>query len=423
MRRSTRVSVAALAATTLALTACGRSDDTGGEEASAAPVDTGDVSGTVTVWAMGTEGEALGDFADEFTEQNPDVTIEVTAVPWDAAHDKIATAIAADEVPDVSMIGTTWMGEFAATGGLDPTPDIIDESTFFEGAWGSTEVGGTSYGVPWYVETRLLYVDTDLAEQAGVSPTPATWEDLTATAKGMQSAGAQWGINLQPGATGAWQTFLPFAWQAGAQIMNDDETEFTFDTPEFVEALTYYQSFFTDGVAPKELPEGTLEPDFVAGKIGSFVSGPWHIGLLEESGGDGFMDSVTLAPMPAGEQQASFIGGSNLAVFESSENRDAAWAFVQWLSEPDVQAQWYDETSDLPAVEAAWDTGELADDPALAVFGEQMTTAMAPPAIPTWEQIANVIDTELEKVCKSGMDPQEAATAIQQQAEAIGTGL
>ena len=67
-------------------------------------------------------------------------------MPWDAAHDKIATAIAADEVPDVSMIGTTWMGEFATTGGLDPTPpDLIDESTFFEGAWGSTEVGGTSY--------------------------------------------------------------------------------------------------------------------------------------------------------------------------------------------------------------------------------------------------------------------------------------
>ena len=159
------------------------------------------------------------------------------------------------------MIGTTWMGEFAASGGLDPTPpDLIDESTFFEGAWGSTEVGGTSYAVPWYVETRVLYVDTALAEQAGVSPTPATWDDLMATSKGMQSAGAQWGITLQAGQTGAWQTFLPFAWQAGAEIMNADQTEFTFDSPEFVKALTYYQSFFTDGVAPKELPEGTWNP-------------------------------------------------------------------------------------------------------------------------------------------------------------------
>jgi len=423
MRRYARVSVAALAITTFALAACGRSGDTSGQDTSAAPVATGDVSGTLNVWAMGTEGEALGEFAKAFTEENPDVTVDVTAIPWDAAHDKIATAIAADETPDVSMIGTTWMGEFATSGGLDPTPDIVDKSSFFDGAWSSTEVGGTSYAVPWYVETRVIYVDTALAEKAGVSPTPATWDDLMATSKGMQSAGAQWGINLQPGQTGAWQTFMPFAWQAGAEIMNSDQTAFTFDSPEFVKALTYYQSFFTDGVAPKELPDGTLEPDFVAGKIGAFSSGPWHIGILNDTGGEGFMDSVTLAPMPKDVKQASFIGGSNLAVFKNSENRDAAWKFVQWLSQPDVQAQWYATTSDLPAVESAWESGDLASDPTLKVFGDQMTTAMAPPSIPTWEQVSSVIDTELEKVCKSGMDPAEAAKAIQQQAESIGTGL
>ena len=168
------------------------------------------------------------------------------------------------------MIGTTWMGEFATTGGLDPTPDLIDESTFFEGAWGSTEVGGTSYGVPWYVETRLLYVDTDLAEQAGVSPDARDVGGPDGNGEGDAVGGRAVGHQPAARATGAWQTFLPFAWQAGAEIMNDDETEFTFDSPEFVEALTYYQSFFTDGVAPKELPEGTLEPDFVAGKIGAF---------------------------------------------------------------------------------------------------------------------------------------------------------
>jgi len=59
----------------------------------------------------------------------------VTAIPWDAAHDKLSTAIAADEVPDVSLIGTTWMGEFAATGALDPTPDVVDPTSFFDGAW------------------------------------------------------------------------------------------------------------------------------------------------------------------------------------------------------------------------------------------------------------------------------------------------
>jgi multiple sugar transport system substrate-binding protein len=406
----------------LALAACGRSDTPAGQESSAAPVATGNLSGTVTVWAMGTEGEALGDFSKKFTEKYPDVKIDVTAIPWDAAHDKIATAIAAKETPDVSMIGTTWMGEFASTGGLDQTPDVVDKSTFFDGAWGSTVVGDVSYGVPWYVETRVIYLDTALAQQAGVSPTPATWEDLTATAKGLQGAGAQWGINLQPGQTGAWQTFLPFAWQAGANLMSDDG-KLTLDTPEMVKALTYYQSFFTDKVAPTELPEGTLEPDFVAGKIGSFVSGPWHIGILKDTGGDDEMSKVTLAPMPADVKPASFIGGSNLAVFKDTKNRDAAWAFVQWLSDPQTQADWYTATSDLPAVQSAWTLGSLASDPALKVFGDQMKNGVAAPAIPTWEQIASVIDTELEKVCKTGEDPAQAAKNIQQQADQIGTGL
>lgn len=99
-----------------------------------------------------------------------------------------------------------------------------------------------SYGVPWYVETRVLYVNTALAKQAGVSAEPATWKDLTASAAGMQSAGAAWGTTLQAGETGAWQTLLPFAWEAGAEIMSADGTEITLDTPEFVDALAYYQS-------------------------------------------------------------------------------------------------------------------------------------------------------------------------------------
>ena len=46
---------------------------------------------------MGAEGEKLDVLGEAFTEENPDATVEVTPVPWDGAHDKIATAIAAGE--------------------------------------------------------------------------------------------------------------------------------------------------------------------------------------------------------------------------------------------------------------------------------------------------------------------------------------
>ncbi|HTF12193.1 MAG TPA: sugar ABC transporter substrate-binding protein [Asanoa sp.] len=420
MRRSRFAAVAAVAlAASVALTGCGR--DSGGSQDEATSVTEGKASGEITVWAMGAEGEKLGEFAKEFSVENPDAKVNVTAVPWDAAHQKIASAIAAKQTPDVSMIGTTWQGEFAKTGALDPTPpDLIKKDDFFPGAWDTTVVDGSSYGVPWYVETRGIFYRKDLAAQAGFPDGPKTWDDLTAMAKAMKANGVREGFHLQPGKTGSWQSVMPFAWSNGAEGATADKL--SFDTPEMTEALAYYQSFFKDGLSGTDLPEGALEPDFVSGKIGAFISGPWHIGLLEEKGGAGFDQKFAVAPMPMKKTGTSFIGGSNLAVFKDAKNRDAGWKFVQWLSKPDVQVKWYQAVKDLPAVQSAWDDSSLSGDQFLAVFGKQLQDAKAPPAIPTWEQIAASFDLEVEKLCKSNVDAATTAKTIQEKATAIGTG-
>ena len=411
--------VAAVAALTLAA-GCGRGS--GGGQETAKSVESGKASGTITVWAMGTEGEKLATFAKDFSTENPGTTVNVTAIPWDAAHQKIASAIAAKQTPDVSMIGTTWQGEFAKTGALDPTPtDLISKDVFFPGAWATTEVNNTAYGVPWYVETRVLFYRKDLAAKAGITSPPKTWDDLKALAKGLQQkGGAKWGINLQPGKTGSWQTAMPFAWSNGASISNDKG--YTFDSPEMTEALKYYQSFFTDKLAPTELAEGALEPGFAKGQIGAFVSGPWEVGLVKDQGGPGFQDKFAVAPLPTKKTATSFIGGSNIAVFKDSKNRDTAWKFLQWLTKPEVQVKWYDTSTDLPSVQSAWSDPSLAGDANLAVFGQQLKDAKAPPSFPTWEQVAAVFDTEMEKVCKSGEDPAQAMKTVQNQASSIGTG-
>ncbi|WP_328473862.1 sugar ABC transporter substrate-binding protein [Actinoplanes sp. NBC_00393] len=392
---------------------CGRGGSEGGEAAE--QVSEGKATGEITVWAMGTEGEKLGEFAKAFTAENPEATVTVTAVPWDAAHQKIAGAIAARQTPDVSMIGTTMQGEFAKSGALDATPpDLFSKDAFFPGAWDTTVVGGTSYGVPWYVETRGIYYRTDLATKAGFPDGPKTWDDLKAMAAAMQDkAGAKWGFNIQPGKTGSWQSVLPFAWSNGADI-----SQYKFDTPEMTEALAYYQSFFTDGLSPKDLPQGALEPAFVKGEIAAFMSGPWHVGILKEQGAKDF----AVAPMPQKKSSTSFIGGSNMAVFKDAKNRDAAWKFLAWLSKPAVQVRWYETVSDLPAVQDAWVDQSLSGDPILQVFGEQLKSAQAPPAYPTWEQVAAAFDVEVEKVCVAGEDPGTALKAVQGQADSIGTG-
>ena len=423
---SSRTLVGAIAVAALVLAACGRDDGDEGAESgdttpAPAPAETGPVEGEISVWAMGAEGENLGVLAEDFMAENPDVAVEVTAVPWDAAHERIVNAIAGGQVPDVSLIGTTWMGEFASLGGLDPTPETIDPSQFFEGAWNTTVVDGVSYGVPWYVETRLLYYRTDLAEQAGVTEPPANWDELKQLAQGMSEAGAQYGIGLQPAQIGAWQTWMPFFWQQGGEIV-DDSGNFGLGSEACVEALTYYDSFNEEGLSPgAEFPEIVIEAAFADGSLGSFISGPWMIGIITDAGAD--PETWTVAHQPTEQSGTSFVGGGNLAVFSDSDNKAAAWAFVEYASQPEVQVKWYETVSDLPAVQAAWDDPALADDELLAAFGEQLDDAKAPPSIPTWEQIASVIDAQIEQVTLGDATPEDACQAMQDEASAIGTGL
>ena len=79
-------------------------------------------------------------------------------------------------------------------------------------------------------------------------------------------------------------------------------------------------------------------------------------------------------------------------------------------------------TTDLPSVQTAWDAQELQADEKLATFGTQLETAYAPPAIQTWEQVANAFDSQVERVTITGSDAGEALTALQQEATSIGMG-
>lgn len=417
--------IAILAVIAMLLVACGRSNEGGGGGTPAGtPLSSGPISGTIEVWAMGTEGQKLDVLAKDFRAANPGVTVKITAVPWDAAHDKLKNAIAAASTPDVSLIGTTWMGEFANDGAFDETPSSIKKDSFFPGAWDTTVVNGKSYGVPWYVETRVIYYRKDLAEKAGITSPPASWDDLKAMAKAMKDkAGAKWGISLQAGGQGSWQTIMPFVWQAGGGAVDESGKSFTFDAAPNLEAYTYYKSFFSDKLSPTALAPGALEAGFIDGSIGAFISGPWHIGILRDQGKEAFLDKLGLAVMPKNKAGTSFVGGGDLAVFKDTKNRDAAWRFVEYLSKPDVQVKWYQTVSDLPAVEAGWDNSAISSDKWLPTFREQLKDAKAPPAIPNWEEVAAAFDTEAEKLCKTAETPEDAAKAIQQKATSIGTGF
>ncbi len=386
MRRTSAITLAGVTALALTVSACGREDAGSGAAETGKAVSSGAAKGTITVWAMGAEGENLPALTKEFEAANPGVKVQVTAIPWDAAHDKFTTAITANKTPDVAMVGTTWMGEFAGMGALDPTPGEVDKSAFFDGAQKTTEVDGTSFGVPWYVETRLVYYRTDLAKKAGITTPPTDWDGLKTMAKAMQDkAGAKYGIGLQAGGTGSWQSVMPFAWSAGADLTKDGGKAYNFDSPEVLKASEYYQSFFTDGISDKAAPATpTTEPDFASGKVPMFISGPWMMSAVEKAGGGGkFKDKYDVFQIPADKTSSSFVGGSQpRRLQEHQEPRLVLEARQLARPTPRPRSSGTACRPTCPPVKSAWQDPALTADTKLAVFGKQLETAQAPPCVP-----------------------------------------
>ncbi|MFF2268169.1 extracellular solute-binding protein [Cellulosimicrobium cellulans] len=413
----------------LALTACGRADDdsTGGESAagSTTTVDDSPAEGDITIWAMGEEGEKLPDFVQGFTEENPDANVDVTTIPWADVMTKFQTAVAAGTVPDAIMIGSSFMPTMVATGGLAPVPDgLVDSADFVEGAAASTVADGVEYGVPWYVETRVLYYRSDLAKAAGVEA-PTSWEELTAFAEAMKANGSTYGLQLPMGdAEDSTQVILPFYSQAGGSVLNEAGDAFDLDNQAMIDALDYYASFFTEGLSPLSGYGDSQNSAFVDGSDPAFISGPWMVNVLADLQGEDWVEqNVATVPVPAGSaNNDSYIGGAHLGVFAEAKNADGAWKLVRWLAQPETQQAWFDATSDLPALTTAWDYEPLTSNPRTQVLQEQLDNTIAPPTVPSWDELSATIETEAEKVANGQVTSEDAAKAIQAKADTLGLG-
>src|SRR4030081_279655 len=404
------VSVAALVALAIVPAACGSNPNTGAS-----------VNGPVTlqVWANGDEGDKLAasQTLASFKQQNPNITIKVTPLPWSTAHDKLITSIAGRATPDVAMIGTTWMGELTKLNAVTTLPSSINKNDFFAGGMDTASANGAAYGLPWYVETRVVYYRKDLADKAGVTSAPATWDDLTSMAQKLKAGGSKYGINLQ---ANDWQEYVPLIWSAGGDVMKNGK--FTLDSPEAVKALTFYSDFFKKGLTRGSTPPGfDLIQAFVTGDDPMFISGPWMAGLITKAGLD--QSKWAVATMPKGDKSGtSFVGGSDWVVFKNGKNQDASWKFVQFMTSKDAQISWYKELKDLPSRSDAWSDPALTADPNLKVFGDQLKDAHSVPNIAQWEEVAKAIDDWQEKACLNKATPRAAPKGIQKQATQIFGG-
>lgn len=404
---SRTASIAVTLASALALTACGGS---GGDGVGA------DAKQTLTVWAMGTEGEKLADVAAAYHKAHPHVTVKVTPVGWDVAHQKLVAASAAGQLPDVMQMGSSYLGEFADMGALEPVDTkVFHKGDFFPAAWDQTTYDGASYGVPWYVDTRVLFYRTDLAKKAGLKAAPATMADLKNAARAYQDkAGTKWGLQIQPSGLDAVQSFYPFLYSAGGSIL-DGADKPVVNSPEAVKALENYSSYYDEGLSDKTFRPGyDVTKDFNSGAVPMFFSGPWIVGLLNDNYPD-LKGKWAVAAVPKDKASVSYAGGSSLAISADSAHKAAAQDFIASLTDAKGQADWYQRTKDLPAGTKAWETGVLATSPELNVFRTQMETAKAPPAQPELTEITSKVDEAIGSAsrgtssAKAAMDKAQSA--------------
>ena len=431
-RRIARRGIATATLSALALVslaACGRSDGTeggsSGDSDAGAAGEVADVAtGEIEIWAAAGNGDALKELSEKFKESNPDVKFTITEIPWGEIITMNQTAVASGTGPDIVMLGADQTATVIAMGGLAPMPEgVFATEDVYDAAVASVTGDDGLYAVPWYVETRFLFYRADIAADLGMEA-PTTWEELEALSAAYAAReGGEFGLSLPRPVENPAQVIVPFVSQAGGSVT--DGEKWTFDTPEFVEALEYYKGFFDRGEAPLSASEATFEN----GRAPMFISGPWMVGIYDEmietgaAPADFTTESVGFVPLPAGSaNNDSYIGGGNLGVFSTSDNAESSWTFLKWLMEDEQQKTTFDNTGNFPSLVGAADYEPINDTPVMAVLKEQMPNTVETPSYPSWSQIAEQIGIYAERVAFGQVTSEAAAKAIQAEADKVGFG-
>lgn len=379
-------------------------------------------SDELTFWYMGDGDQGIKPIVDEFTKESG-IKVKIQSIPWSTSRDKLLTAVASKEGPDVVQMGTTYMSEFVDAGALvDITEDIeksdvLKTDNFFDGSVATTKFDGQYYAVPWYTETRALYYRKDLLESVGYKEAPKTWDELADAAKKLAARGDnKYGFNVELKEP----TFgFMFARQNGSELF-DKEGEPVFNESEMVDALKYLDKLVQDGSAPKTDLGLEIGQSFGGdGVVPMFISGPWMINSIKESAPD-IDGKWGVAELPKGPvSNTSVTGGANLAVFSSSKKKDDAMKLIEYLSKPENQTKFFENTNSLPTSKESWNADVFKSDPLISVFGEQLNESQPMPLLKQWDEISQNFMKQWEQVVVSGKNLQEAMDELNEQTETL----
>jgi multiple sugar transport system substrate-binding protein len=340
----------------------------------------------------------------DFTKQTG-IPVQVEAVPWGNVNDKLTTAVASGNGPDLMQVGLSLLPSFESAGALlDLSPYVKDhpglQSSTYVAAVASDKINpsGKVLSVPWVSDVRVLFYRSDILGAAGISSPPTTWTQFHDDATKLAQRGkGKYGYYIPQ-----WDSALPveFTWEAGGKVLQNGKV--TFDTPQFRAAADFYISFYRDKLVPTSSDFDQTQ-GFISGTAPMVISGPYLAAGIKSTAPQ--LDGKwNVALLPRNQAGTSLFAGSNMGVWAKSKHVGASLRLLDYLAQANAQLNWFKTTNELPTAKTALADPTLTSDPMVKIYTSQLQDAQLLPLVPKWDKISQAMLDSLNSIVLKGAD-------------------
>ncbi|MGD6833797.1 sugar ABC transporter substrate-binding protein [Sutcliffiella halmapala] len=369
----------------------------------------------LTVWVNDQEEQkaALEEIFAAYTEETG-IKVEATGISMLDQIEVLALDAPSGKGPDIYFQPHDRIGDIVLQGLADPIDLGEDAAKYSETAMDAVTVDGEVYGVPQVIETYGLFYNKDLVSAEEV----ATMEGLMKVAADQtDQAQDKYGFLME--ATNFYFIYPFFAGNGGYVFKNDgsgfDAKDIGLANEGAVEGGELVQSWFSNGYIPKEINGDIMNGLFTGGKVASVITGPWNIPTYKEALGDK-LGTATLPKLDNGDVPKSFVGVKTWMLSSYSENQEWAIDLMKFVTNYDNAMKYYSAAGEMPALQEALESDEIANDELIGAFAEQTQYGEPMPNIPQMQQVWDPMGSALQFIA-NGDDVADVLAEAKQQIE------
>lgn len=330
---------AGVLATATLLAAC--SGSKGSDSSSSSSNTSGKTEISYAIWDSGQE-PGIRKIADKFEEKNPDIKVNIQVVDWDNYWTMLEAGATGGSLPDTFWMHSNEIYRYGSNEMLLPLDDYLAKSkeakleNFPDGLNEIYNINGKQYAVPKDFDTIGLWYNKKMFDEAGIAYPDDTWDwdKLKEVAKKLtKSDGSQYGFGA---GLSNQEGYYNFIYQNGGTVITDDMKS-GYDNPKTVEALDYYFSFVKEKLSPSLTVDKERAEAFQNGQVAMSLFGSWNLSGFTAN--DYIRENADVAVLPKGPDgtRATIFNGLGNAIAANTENPEASWKWVEYLSSKEAQ--------------------------------------------------------------------------------------